>query len=92
MAARAAGLPDPCECWDCLRADGITVHGSMRDRHKGMYPPAVFREERHMAEGQVVKTNGHPVPQRRQDDAKHQATTSVDRAHLREAVANRAVI
>jgi hypothetical protein len=78
-ARRNAGL---CNCWDHLRADGITPPRSERSRHP-RYPYTVFSQE----------YRGEPEPERKKDDNKKgDYRGKEERSHLREAVANRSVM
>lgn len=85
LARRESGL---CNCWDHLRADGLTPPLSLRASHPQRYPHQVFG----------VDLGGEPQPKANNPDEEqgpkeqHQKTTPTERSHLREAVANRSVM
>lgn len=70
-----------CECWDCLRAAGVTPKLADRERFPQLYPFRIF------------KSDDEGVPRAaKKGGAKPEQATGEERRHLREAVANRDVI
>ncbi len=76
---------DPCTCWDCLRAEGLTPPYGDRDRHPQRYPHAVFARS---DDGHTGDRGGHPLagPVQREQ---HKAGSASEGRQFREAIRNR---
>lgn len=78
-----------CQCWDCLRAKGITPPKDLRDKFKRLYPsPAHEMQEL----GKEHKNGGHPVSRKAKRDEDAAGKDAEERGHLRAAVRNREAI
>jgi hypothetical protein len=83
-AHRSATGNKQCECWDCLRAAGLTPKLADRGRFKQLYPALIYD----------VDPGG--VPRGRKPGSGSEVSGSTgsaeDQRHLRHAIANREVI
>lgn len=88
--AKRAADGKPCECWDCIRADGLTPSAMQREAHARLYPRTLY-----LHDPKGVPTAGHP------EAGEHGETggsgdgagaNAEEAAHLRAAVRNREAI
>jgi hypothetical protein len=78
-----------CQCFECLRAEGFTPPLSKRKNHPGIGPHRVFGKDEG---GEPYQTEGKGSKRSKEEDAAWQSMTAEEHSHLKEAVANRAVI
>lgn len=84
--ARRRGRLGKCTCWDCLRRAGITPDLSMRDKHPTLQGLVLAGDY----QGIPTRVAKESTPEEASAEAKAQARE--EKAHLREAVANREAI
>lgn len=81
-SAKVAGEAPPCECWDCIRAAGLTPPLHLRAQHSRKYP--------HQELGADAQGDPYVTVNKKSDHDNELKGT--EGRHLREAVRNRSAI